>query len=110
MCDNSLVLNDKKNNRKFVQILRRLAKLEDLTSNKIKVTICENEIIEEKNKIFIASPAFIKCYKNNAINNSIGNKNEKIKKNLNREKKNSAKNEIEEEEYPDSSDFSDDEE
>ena len=84
MRDNSLVQNNKKNNRKFVEILRRLAKLEDLSSNKIKVTICENEIIEEKNKILIASSTFIKCYKNNAKNNSIGNKNEKINENLNK--------------------------
>ena len=57
----SEIQTNKKNSIKFAQVLRRLAAFEDLKPNKTKVTIFENEIIEEKINIF-TEPSMFKNY------------------------------------------------
>ena len=96
---------NQKNSKKFVEILRHLAYSENLITNKIKVTVYKGETIEEKNRILIASSIF-KSYSDHEQNskeksiNTIKNSNiEKIILNPYVESVN----------YPDSSDFSDDE-
>ena len=99
---------NKKNERKFFGILKQLAKSDDSVMNKIKVTVCKGEIIEEKEKIFIAPSKFMSCHKHSVTNNSNENKNKIIIENLNIKEINSSPHYIEEVDYPDSSDLSDD--
>ena len=100
MSDNKI-----KNKRKYFGILRRLAKSDTSVLNKLKVTVFEGEFIEEKEHIFIAPSIFISCPNQNSNQISIEDKNE----NFNEKTKISSKNEIETLDYPNSSDFSDDE-
>ena len=96
---------NQKNSKKFVGILRRLAYSESLITNKIKITVSKDEIIEEKNRILIA-PSIFKSYSDHEQNST--EKSINTIKNSNKEKINSNPH-IESVNYPDSSDFSDDE-
>ena len=107
---NSQIKMNEKNDRKFFGVLRKLAKLDNSIMNKIKVIVCEGEITEEE-KEFIAAPSkFIKCQVHSIEINSARNKNKNIIENINIEKENTLSHNIEEESYPDSSDFDDDNE
>ena len=115
MCDinrewpiNSQIKTTEKSNKKFFGILKRLAKFEDLLINKLEVIVCEGEIIEKINEVFIAPSMFINCQKHSVNCSSTEKKNENKVENLNKEEEILNKNNKEEVDYPDSSDFSDD--
>ena len=76
---------------------------------KIKVTVSEGEIFEDKEQFFIAPSKFKNTFENVAKRNSIVDKNENLSENLNIETQVSSQNDIEVVDYPDSSDFSEDE-
>ena len=99
-----------KSERKYFCVLRKLAKFDNLTLNKLKVTVCEGEFDEEKHFFLIAPLTPFEFSKN------LGNKKtdqKQIEKAIedsaeHREISNENKSEISDD-YPDSSDFSDDE-
>ena len=69
MSENSIKLKNEvkqKNSRKFSGVLRSLAQSKNLISNKIEILIFEDEIIEEKDKIYII-PSKFKNYSENSI-------------------------------------------
>ena len=94
--------------REFVEILRGLAQSEDLMTNKVKITICENEFIEETKNCYIAPPTFKKYSEHFIEKYSTKNLNVNKIENLDLAKK-IYHPLIETADYPDSSDFSDDE-
>ena len=101
---------NQKNSKNLARILRRLAQSENLLTNKIKITILEGEIIEEKNKFFIA-PLMFKSFSEQSVD-QISTENASVKtiyKNSKEEEKISSSDDIVEVDYPESSDFSDDE-
>ena len=98
---------DLKKNRRFSRILKSLVKSENLLTE-IKVTVSDGEIIEDKEQFFITPTLFKRSFEN-YIYNSFDNKNENLVENLNSETKPSSPNDFKAGEYPDSSDFSDDE-
>ena len=98
---------NQKNFKKFAGILRRLAQSENLLTNIIKVTISEGEIIEEKKQILIA-PLKFKSYSNLSVEQISTDKTINTIKNSNVDKNNFSPL-VEKVDYPDSSDFSDDE-
>ena len=99
-----------KNERKYFGVLRRLAKLDNSIFNTLKVTVCEGEFNEEKECFFVAPlmifyPGInIKSQKSSQIlvKKMIENSNDQTGVS------NEDKIEISDN-YPDSSDFSDDE-
>ena len=96
-----------KNNKKFVGILRRLAKSDSSIMNGLKVTVYKEKIIEEKKQIFIAPSIFnnyLKCFNNY---DSAENTSENINEDSVVEEIQSS-NDTEQMDYPDSSDFDDD--
>ena len=96
-----------KNNKKFSGILRHLAKSENFIT-KIKITISKGEIRdEEKNQFFIAPLTYKSIFENIANKNFIENANKNFIENLNIENISIHDNDLQE--YPNSSDFSDDE-
>ena len=96
----------KKNERQYFGVLRNLAKSDTSIFNELKITVCEGEFIESKNHIFIAPSMFMSCHEfNNQNSNKISIENE----NPNEQTEISNENEIKNFDYPDSSDFSDDE-
>ena len=97
-----------KKTRRFSGILKCLAKSDRLIP-KIKVTVSEGEIFEDKEQFFIAPSKFKNTFENIAKRNSIVDKNENLSENLNIETQVSSQNDIEVVDYPDSSDFSEDE-
>ena len=98
-----------KNERKYFGVLRRLAKLDNSIYNELKVTVCEGEFVEEK-QFFLVAPLMLfdsekdldnqkssqiltdRTFENSTEQSGISNEN---------------KSEILDD-YPDSSDFSDD--
>ena len=90
-------------------ILRRLAKLDVPFFNKLKVTVCEGKFAEEKDHIFLAPLMFMSSSENLVKQNLKKTSTENIIKNPNEKKHISDRNEIKTMDYPDSSDFSDDE-
>ena len=104
MSDNKI-----KNQRKYLGILRTLAKSDNSIFKNLKITVSEGEFVEEKEQNIIA-PSMYKSCPENLVNQNINpipieNKFEITKE----EKEISDKNGIETLDYPDSSDFSDDE-
>ena len=98
-----------KNSKKFSGILRHLAKSENYIT-KIKVTISKGEIRDEEKDQFLVAPLTYKSsFENIPINNFIENSNKNFIEDLNNENKNSSSYDNDLKEYPDSSDFSDDE-
>ena len=97
----------KKSERRFSGVLRRLAQSEGTKNNKIKVIISEGEIIEEEDKIFLAPSSFRKPFERPVVQNQTKNVNNF--ENPNVDKKILITNDIQIVDYPDSSDFSDDE-
>ena len=104
-------MSDKKikNQRKYLGVLRSLAKSDSSIYNKLKITVSEGEFVDEKEQILIA-PSMYKSCPENLVNQNInpipiGNKIEITKE----EKEISDENGTETLDYPDSSDFSDDE-
>ena len=93
--------------RKLTGVLRRLAKSDSSVMNAIKVTVCEGEITEEKNEIFIA-PSIIMNYRKYTADNYLS---ENIRNNIFSDLKEiESKHDNEEIGSPDSSDFDDDDE
>ena len=106
-----------KPSRKFHGVLRRLAKSDTSILNTMKVTVYKDDIIEDKKHIFIAKSMFMN-YQERWINHistesTNVNINENINENLNEDS--IIENEVlsphceEFKDYPDSSDFDDDE-
>ena len=104
----SKIQMNQKHSRKFTGILRRLAQSENLLNNKLKVIISEGEIIEENNHIFIIPSKFKEYSENSVDQNSTEKASEKTIENSNI-KENFLSPHIEKMDYPDSSDFSEDE-
>ena len=97
------------NSRKYSRVLRRLAQSENLLTNRIKVIVTEGEIIEETDKIMIAPSKFSSNSNHSVDQNSTEKTSIKTIGNLNVNTKNTSPHHIKEVDYPDSSDFSDDE-
>ena len=96
--------------QKYSGILMRLAKLDSSIFNKLKVTVCEGEFIEE-NKFFLIAPLTqfdsVKDFENKNLSKEI---TEKAIENSTEQSEISNENKIVSfDDYPDSSDFSDDE-
>ena len=104
---NSKIQMNKKNPKEFVRVLRHLSQSDNLKNNKIKITISQDEIIEEKNKVYFA-PSIFKNTEYSTNHNSTKKSSVNKIENSNIEKNLSPHN-AETEDYPDSSDFSDDE-
>ena len=103
----------RKNSRKFFGILRRLAKSDPLI-NKLNITVYKavykEDSIKEKNRFTISPSKFINRSQNLINHNSAKNTNVNIIEDLITEKENSSPIGTELIEYPDSSDFDDDNE
>ena len=103
-----------KKSRKFCGILRHLAKSDTSIFNTMKITVYKDDITKENNHIFIAPSMFIDFQEHWMNHISTENTSENIIKNLN--KNSIIENEIpspqntELKDYPDSSDFDDDDE
>ena len=95
--------------RKYVGVLRNLAQSEGSITSKIKVIVSKGEIVETNNKIIIAPSKFKKKSEDSVGENSTENTFVNIIEDLSSVKKTSSPHYIETEDYPDSSDFSDDE-
>ena len=98
---------NQKKSKRFSLVLRSLAQSENLLTNILKVTVSEGEIIEEEKRIFIA-PLKFKSYSNLSVGESSTDLT------INTNPKSNVKIEeysplAEKADYPDSSDFSDDE-
>ena len=96
-----------KNSKKYALVLRRLAQSENLLTNILNVTVSKGEVIEEEKKILIA-PLKFKGYSNLSVGENSTDKT------INKNSKSNVKIEnysplAEKADYPDSSDFSDDE-
>ena len=99
-----------KNERKYFNIFRRLAKSDSSIFNKLKVTVCEGEFNEEKQCFLIAPLILFNSDKDLENQNSNQISNEKLIENSTEQSDVSFENKNESlDEYPDSSDFSDDE-
>ena len=96
---------NQKNSKKFAGILRRLAQSENLLTNILKVTISEGEVIEEEKKILIA-PLKFKSYSNPSVEQNSTDNTINKKSNVKIENYSPLAEKVD---YPDSSDFSDDE-
>ena len=99
-----------KNERKYFGVLRRLAKLDSSIFNKLKVTVCEGEFNEEK-QCFLVAPLMVFNSDNDLKNKNSSKKSaEKNNGNSTEQSEISYENNIESyDDYPDSSDFSNDE-
>ena len=97
-----------KNTRRFSGILRRLSKLDNSIKN-MKVTVSEGEISEKNIHDFIAPSKFKNCFELLENPNLPEKLNKNLIENFNVEKINYSPHDIEVVDYPDSSDFSDDE-
>ena len=95
-----------KNERKYIDILRRLAKSDSSIFNQLKVTVCEGEFNEEKQCFLIAPLMSFDSGKD--LENKKQTKKTNEDSTEHSEISNENKNEISDD-YPDSSDFSDDE-
>ena len=96
-----------KNSKKYALVLRRLAQSENLLTNILNVTVSKGEVIEEEKRILIA-PLKFKSYSNLSVGENSTDKT------INKNKKPNVEIEnysplAEKADYPDSSDFSDDE-
>ena len=99
-----------KRERKYFGVLRKLAKFDNLTINQLKVTVCEGEFNEEK-QFFLVAPLMTfdsdKDLENKKTNQKQTDKTIEDSTEHS-EISNENKSEILDD-YPDSSDFSDDE-
>ena len=98
----------KKNSKKFFGVLRHLAKSDSSLKNELKVTVCKDDPTEAKKQIIIAPSLFINSCKINY--NSTQNTNINILEDLITKNQNTSPIDAELKDYPDSSDFDDDEE
>ena len=99
-----------KSERKYFGVLKRLAKYDNLTINQLKVKVCEGEFNEDK-QCFLVVPVILfdsdKDLENKKTNQ---NKTEKTIEDSTEHSEISNENKSEIlDDYPDSSDFSDDE-
>ena len=99
-----------KSGRQYFGVLRRLAKLDYSNFTKFKVTVCEGEFNEEKEHFFIAPLIFFDSEKDldgqkmSQISTGKTVENSTEQSEISNGNKNGSL-----EDYPDSSDFSDDE-
>ena len=101
--------NKNKKERKFVGVLRKLAKSDCSVINKLKITVSKSEFFEENEHNFIG-PSKLMSFPENLINQNLNQTSvENTIKSSNELPKIAGKNEIHSLDYPDSSDFSDDE-
>ena len=101
-------MSTKRIDKRYCKVLRQLAKLEWF--KKFKVTVCEGEFNEEKKQNEIAPLTFFNSYKDLDNKNSNRILNDKSVENSTEQGEISFENKNEtEEDYPDSSDLSDDE-
>ena len=101
--------NKNKKERKYFGVLRKLAKSDCSVINKLKITVSKSEFIEENEHNFIG-PSKLMSYPENLINQNLNQTSvENTIKSSNELPKIAGKNEIHSLDYPDSSDFSDDE-
>lgn len=101
---------NEKNEKKYFGVLRRLAEFDSSMLNKIKVTVYKEDIVEEKKQIIIAPSIFANCPGHLINNNSIERTNENTIEDLIIENENPSPANSELMNYPDSSDFDDDDE
>ena len=101
---------NKKDSIKFFGVLQRLAKSDTSIYNKMKVTVYKEDNIEEKKQILIAPSMFMKYHENYINHVSTSNTIKNINENLIKENENSSPQNPELINYPDSSDFGDDNE
>ena len=94
-----------KGHRKISGILRSLAKSDSSVTNKLQITVYKDDTSVEKKPIIIAPSMFMKCQK--IKHNSTINTNVNIIQDLTNEKENSSPIPSELVDYPDSSDFDD---
>ena len=103
-----------KNTKKFIGILRSLAKSDSSLNNKMKVTVCKEDKTEEIKHITIApliDTTFSDNHKNLfEKNNSTENTNNNTIEDIIKEKEVQSPQYPELKDYPDSSDFGDDDE
>ena len=95
-----------KNERKYFNIFRRLAKSDSSIFNKLKVTVCEGEFNEEKQCFLVAPLILFNSDKDleNKKSNEKAIENSTEQSEISNENESGILND-----YPDSSDFSDDE-
>ena len=99
-----------KNERKYFNIFRRLAKSDSSIFNKLKVTVCEGEFNEEKQCFLVAPLMPFDSDKDLENKKTNQNKTEKTIEDSTEHSEISNENKsVISEDYPDSSDFSDDE-
>ena len=99
-----------KTERKYKRILRNLAKSDSSLFNKLKVSVCKGEFNEEKQCFLIAPLILFNSDKDLENQNLNKISNEKLIENSTEQSDVSFENKNESlDEYPDSSDFSDDE-
>ena len=98
----------RKNSKKFTEVLRRLAKSDSSLIKKMKITVCEDDTNVNKKNFLIAPSMFMNCHR--IYHASTENTNVNIIKNLITEKENSNPIDTELINYPDSSDFYEDDE
>ena len=96
-----------KSDRKFLGLLRRLAKLDSWLINKMKVAVYKEDIIEDKKKIIIAPSMFMDYHSNLNNHNSNINTNVNIIENIVTEKETLSPIDTELIDHPNSSDFDD---
>ena len=99
-----------KNKRKFHGVLRRLIKSDSSVNNKMKVTVYKVDNTEKKKQLIIAPLIFTNYCRHLINHNSTINTNVNIIENLIKEEENSSPVDSELKNYPDSSDFDDDDE
>ena len=102
---------NEKNNRKFSRVLRCLAKSDTSLINKMNVTVYKEDIIEEKKQFLVAPLMYINCHKRFINHNSTENTSINIFENSITEEIQEIQSPQDPElmDYPDSSDFDDDE-
>ena len=104
---------NEKSSKKFFGVLRRLAKSDSSIKNKMKVTVYNEDITNEKKQIFIAPSmftTFINRNKNLNNHNSTENTSKNIIETSIIENEIQSPQNTEIKDYPDSSDFGDDDE
>ena len=99
-----------KRRKKFSGILRHLAKSDSSLVNKMNITVYKDDIIEEEKQIIIAPSMYLNCRKPLNNHKSAENTIVNIFENLVIEKGNPSPVQDEQIDYPDSSDFEDDDE
>ena len=100
-----------KNSRRFFGVLRHLAEFDIPLIHKMNVTVYKEDITEEKKQFLVAPLMYMDCHKNFINHNSAQNTNINIFENSITEETQETQSPRNPElmDYPDSSDFDDDE-